>query len=249
VTRSGEQQVLRVNDKELNMVDVMSCLDSLFDDRRALRTLIDSALVAEALEQEPVVLTDADLQHATDAFRRAKGLLTAERTAEWLRERALSVDGFLTVVERTANVAALRRRVAGPEQVRAHFDANRARYEAVVVAWAAGGAPVLAADPLAAVTEAWRTGRAAGVTEYLVRDLPAGMSAIGGADRGTTVPVLVGDDVPGSALVVERRSAELGPVTTAVIERELFDAWLAERRAAADIEWLWGDHTRTRRAA
>jgi hypothetical protein len=33
--------------------------------------------------------------------------------------------------------------------------------------------------------------------------------------------------------------------TRRIAERAMFDQWLAEQRDGADIEWYWGDATRT----
>jgi hypothetical protein len=35
--------------------------------------------------------------------------------------------------------------------------------------------------------------------------------------------------------------ATLDTPTRGAVQRVLFDAWLAERRAAADVEWFWGN--------
>ncbi len=140
VTKAGEQQLLRVNGQELDVTRALACLDAVFDDRSALLTLIHSCLVAEVLDEEPIELTDGEVQAAADAFRRAKGLLTGQQTADWRRQRAMSEPEFESLVRRTATVAALRRRVAGPDRVRAHFAAHPERYATVLLALGAGRA-------------------------------------------------------------------------------------------------------------
>jgi putative peptide maturation system protein len=245
VTRAGEQRLLRVNGQKLDVADALACLDFLFDDREALRTLIRSCVVAEALEEEPVELSADQMQAAADAFRRGKGLLTAEQTERWKAERAMSDGEFETLVRRTATVAALRRRVAGPEEVHRHFERHRDRYATVLVAFAPGGPEVLSGDVLAAVTRERGAGRVAGITEWRVADLPPGMAAVGDTAVGSAVAVRI-DDVDGTAVVLDRRNA-LDPATADRISRELFDEWLDQRRRAADVEWHWGDALRTNR--
>jgi hypothetical protein len=46
--------------------------------------------------------------------------------------------------------------------------------------------------------------------------------------------------------VISRTRAQLDARTFAVIERLLFEVWLAERRATADIEWYWWNASHTR---
>lgn len=247
VTRADEQRLLRVNGEKLDVPDALACLDVVFDDRQTLRTLVDSCLVAEALAEEPVRLTDQELQLAADAFRRAKGLLTPAQTYTWLEERAMSEAEFEDIVRRTAAVAALRRRVAPDGRVQEHFQEHAARYATVLVAWAAGTSIGPADEPLGAVIAARRAGRAAGVSEWRVGELPEEMAAVGDTEIGVPVPARV-DGVDGTAVVIDRREADLDPATADLIARELFADWLATRRATADIEWHWGDAVRTGRA-
>jgi putative peptide maturation system protein len=247
VTRADEQRLLRVNGEKLDVPEALACLDVVFDDRLTLRTLVDSCLVAEALAEEPVRLTDQELQLAADAFRRAKGLLTPAQTYAWLEERAMSEAEFEDVVRRTAAVAALRRRVSSDARVQEYFQEHAARYATVLVAWAAGAGIGLADDPLGAVIAARRAGRPAGVSEWRVGDLPEEMAAVGSAETGVPVAVRV-DGVAGTAVVIDRREAALDPATAELIARELVADWLAARRANADIEWHWGDAVRTGRA-
>jgi putative peptide maturation system protein len=247
VTRADEQRLLRVNGAKLDVPEALACLDVLFDDRHTLRTLVDSCLVAEALAEEPVTFTAPEVQEAADAFRRGKGLLTAAQTSAWLAERAMSESEFEDVVRRTAAVVALRRRVAAVDRVARHFAAHRQRYATVLVAWAQGTRDGLANDALGAVAEARRRGAPAGLTEWLVGELPDGMAALADAAVGVPLPVRV-DGTPGTAVVVDRRDPVLDSSTAEQIERELFESWLAGRRRTADIEWHWGDAHRTGRA-
>jgi putative peptide maturation system protein len=248
VMRASEQRVLRVNGQKLDVGGVVACLDFLFDDRQTLQTLVHSCLVAEALEEEPVALSREEVQQAVDAFRRAKGLLTAEQTARWLAERALSPEEFSALVRRTAAVAALRRRIAPPARVRAAFEKDPQRYATVLVAWAQGATGEMAGAELQEVSRARAAGRPAGVSEWSGGSVPPGIAGVTRATVGVAVQVVI-DGEPGTAVVVDRRGAVLDGATSDLIERELFGAWLAERRATADIEWHWGDALRTGRAA
>lgn len=236
--------MLRVNAQKLDVAGALACLDFVFDERDTMGTLIRSCLVAEALEEHNITLTDDEVQRAADAFRRGKGLLTPEQTASWREQRAMSESEFEALVRRTARVAELRRRIVGAEEVSRHFAARRDRYGTVLVAWATGGPANLTGDVLTAVAAARRDGRSAGVSEWQVGDLPLGMAGVADAPVGVPVPVDV-DGVPGAAVVVDRRNAVLDATTATRIERELFATWLDGRHANADVEWYWGDALRT----
>jgi putative peptide maturation system protein len=244
VARAGEQRVLRVNAQKLDVADALACLDFVFDERDTMGTLIRSCLVAEALEEHDVDLSEEQVQRAADAFRRGKGLLTREQTRSWREQRAMSESEFVALVRRTAHVAELRRRIAGPEKVSQHFAEHRDRYGTVLVACVEGDPVNLSGDPLAAVASARRAGRSAGVSEWQVGDLPEGMAGLVEAPVGEPVSVDL-DGVPGAAVVVDRRDAVLDAVTATRIEREIFAAWLDARRSHADVEWYWGDALRT----
>ena len=78
-------------------------------------------------------LTGDELQAATEAYRRARCLYTAQDTAAWLADRGLTPALFARQVEQHALVAKLRRHVAGPG-VAAWLDAHAADLGMVVTA-------------------------------------------------------------------------------------------------------------------
>ena len=49
--------------------------------------------------------------------------------------------------------------------------------------------------------------------------------------------------------VLDLTPALLNGPTRLAVERRLFDAWLEERRQAAQIEWFWGNAAQTSPAA
>ncbi|MBO3746198.1 TIGR04500 family putative peptide maturation system protein [Streptosporangiaceae bacterium NEAU-GS5] len=244
-----EYDLLEVNGQVIAVDEALSCLDALFDDVRLMRGVVDAALVAQALDEFGLEVTQEELQGAADAYRRAKGLYTAEATTAWMRDHGFTPALLAKHVDQLAAVALLRRHVVGDE-VAGWFARRGAEYEVVVAAWATGGAEVadrLRAHPLAAVAAVWRTGDEAGLQQWRAGELPAGFAALATASPGEVVQVEYGE-ATAYAVVVDRRPAEQDARTTAMIERRLFDDWLAGRRAAARVTWFWGDRRRTDRA-
>ncbi|MFC5945393.1 hypothetical protein, partial [Micromonospora harpali] len=60
------------------------------------------------------------------------------------------------------------------------------------------------------------------------------------------VPTVVAG-TPVTAVVVAREPAELDDAVRPLVERAVFDEWLAARRAATDVEWFWLPRDRTAR--
>ena len=243
-----EYDLLDVNGRTIAVDQAMACLDGIFDDVRLMRGLVDSSVIAEALEEFGLEVSRDELQAATDAYRRARRLYTAEATRAWMRDNGLTPTLLARHVDQLAAVAVLRRHVVGAD-VQRWFAEHRPEFDTLAVAWVAGeeaDAAALDTDPLAAVGAAWRAGRKAGVEQWTVGELPDGFAALGTAPVGSAVPVAY-DGSAARAVVIERRTAVPDAPTMAAVERRLFDEWLAERRGAARVTWFWGDRRRTGR--
>ncbi|GAA3428771.1 TIGR04500 family putative peptide maturation system protein [Streptosporangium sandarakinum] len=165
--RSGEQLLLRVNGVETTMERAVSVLDVLWEDARLARRLVDAALVEEALTVRRADPAADRLQEAMDAFRRARGLLTAEATRRWMAERGLSHARLEEIVAAEAAVAALRREVA-EGRVEDFFAAHRAEFDRLRVL------RLRYADP----------DRAAAAAARLRAVRPAGSGACDGSEAG-----------------------------------------------------------------
>ncbi|TQS28725.1 TIGR04500 family putative peptide maturation system protein [Microbispora sp. KK1-11] len=248
---SGEQVVVRVNGMEVAMEQAMAVLDELWSDASVASRLVDAALVAHELSDDPVDLSPAELQDALDAFRRARGLLTVEATRAWMAERGLDHAGLEHIVAQEAGIARLRRRVAG-DRADGLFAADLHSYERLCVLSlryprleaARAAADRLrdgGADPLAsAVAETLDHGADARLRRLFRAEL--GQGAANAAPGDVLGPY--GPD-PVVTQVVEVRPAVLDDATRRGIEQRLFEDWLAGRRREAHVEWVWGDARRT----
>jgi putative peptide maturation system protein len=248
VAKASEYDLLAVDGVRVPVAEALASVDALFDHPDLLRSLVDACLIGQALDAEPVELSPALVQETADAFRRARGLHSAADTRAWLSERSLAPERFAELIADLARTRALRRRVAGG-RVAAWFSAHRDELARVSAAWAAGeDGAALAADPLATILRAHRQGRPAGVGEWRAGELPCGLHALAAAAVGDPQRVELAGG-PGAAVVLDRRPAVLDDANRELVERRLFELWLAERRRGAHVEWFWGDQARTARAA
>ena len=247
VAKASEYDLLAVDGVRVPVAEALASVDALFDDPDLLRSLVDACLIGQALDAEPVALSPALVQETADAFRRARGLHSASDAREWLSDRSLAPERFAELIGDLARTRALRRRVAGG-RVEGWFAGHRDELASVSVAWAAGeDGAVLAADPLAAILRAHREGRPGGMGEWGAGELPCGLCGLAAAAVGVPQPVELAGG-PGAAVVLDRRPAVLDDATRELVERRLFELWLAERRRGAHVEWFWGDRARTERA-
>jgi putative peptide maturation system protein len=254
--RASERVLLRVNGVSMEVDRAVACLDFLWDEVRLADRLVTACLLQHEIEQSPVDVDEAELQQAMDAFRRAHGLLTVTATREWMARHSLSHVELDRLVAGEAAVARLRKREVGGD-VPAYFEKNgqlfdtariarmvlpsRAHAERVVAAVVAG------ADFGALAEAAFVDGTAA--PEYAAVRRHELAPDIAGQVFGAAPGALLGpfDTVTGHALIrlLDLAPAVLDEVTTNLVERHLFAAWIAERRRSARVEWCWGDSVRT----
>jgi putative peptide maturation system protein len=244
--RHADSVLLRVNETQLRVEEALTALDTLWNSATVLTRLIDTAIVWAELEREPAVLDELQLQHAADAFRRAKGLLTAEATHQWLRDAGLGPAAFEALVRQVASMHALRHRVAAgrvDDWIAEHAD----EFATVTVAWVEKPHRLGTGDEAearAAVAEHVHNGRYAGVTRLRFDRVPDDL-------RPAAVGAEVTAELCGTAastLVLRRdpdRSAETLQAARARAEQALFDAWLANARRSATVQWCWLDVERT----
>jgi putative peptide maturation system protein len=252
VARASEFDLLQVNGVKMSVQEAMSSIDGIFDDRHVLRSLIDACLLGAAIDDAGLAVSAAQLEDASDSFRRARGLQTASATNDWLKERSLSVEQFAIMIEQQAKIAKLREQLFGSradEQLGARGAATGQDSGTLQVAWVAPALGdntaegELAADPLAAIVAARRDRRPAGIEQWRPRDVPDRFNQILTADVGEVV-VLPGDSSI-LAVVLDREPAADLAREREVLLRDCFDEWLAERRKAARVQWFWGNQRRT----
>ncbi|MFD6897481.1 TIGR04500 family putative peptide maturation system protein [Rhodococcus sp. NPDC060086] len=267
--RVGESDLLSVNGETLTVGDAILHLEGLWDRPDLLTGLIDTCTIRSALEEEPVELTDAQLQEAFDAFRRARGLLTRDATEVWMAQNHLSLNMFERTVRQEAELAVLRRRIVGDRAsvwLRDHPDVlDRARIVRVVFPSRAEASEfaVRVADVHAyGADDAIRyfTGEAGlavaadrGQVEFCEigrGDLDGDLANLVLASKpGTVMAARVGHDGWEIVQVLAVHRAQIDDSTLRIAEQYVFDEWLAEHRRAARVEWFWGEAEKTARVA
>ncbi|MBN1203607.1 MAG: TIGR04500 family putative peptide maturation system protein [Myxococcaceae bacterium] len=260
--RWSEVDMLRVNQRRIGVADVVKQLDFLWAEPWLARQLVDVALIAEAVEEQPEAFTSSDeeLQAAMDAFRRRRGLLTPEAMMHWLEQQGLTHRNLETLLDNFVKARKLRRRVvAGREET--YFASHKAEFDVAVIARIALGD----LERARSLHERLRGGE----VDLLRAAAEALREQTPGAPRWESPPPLL-ERVRRSALPPEQAAvifaasagavlepfetkagyevrqvlgiepAVLDAATRAAIGEQLFQEWLTERRAAAEVEWLWG---------
>jgi putative peptide maturation system protein len=263
VHRWNEGDLLRIDGNVLPVAAAMACLDFIWDEASIIERLVNMVLVQVELEQQPIELTDAELQEAMNQFRSAKKLFKAEDTIRWLERHGMSHEKLESYVAESAIVPKLRDRITAG-RVEEYFQQHAGSFDTARIA------RLVVTDEREAreLAEQIRGGRqeffAAAERYYFdaaERGKPAEADMFAVIERreaadtfreklfAATPGQLVGP-VPvktGHALlrVVAIVPARLDDRTRTAIKNVLFDEWLAERRQAARIEWCWGNASKT----
>ncbi|TKK87983.1 TIGR04500 family putative peptide maturation system protein [Herbidospora galbida] len=234
VHRASELLLLRIDGVGVTVAEAVARLDFLWDEARLMDRIVTAALLQAELEESPVELTDDELQEAVDAFRRARGLLTVERTREWMDQRCLTEVDLRELVAGEAAVARVRERVTAG-RVEPYFAENRAEFgTARIASWGFPDAESARQAELDDCDAELMPG-----TRLVIEDVP--VAEIGRAKAGEVFA-----PTPRSLVkVISISDAVLDAGTRRRVEQRIFEEWLAERRLAAKIEWFWGTTART----
>lgn len=253
VQRWSEYELLRVNQSLLRVDEAIDMIDFVWNEEPLLQRLIDTCLVREALDREPIEVSDEELQAALDEFRAARGLHERETMLTWMQDHGLDLSRIERHLEWEVTRAKLRRRVAG-HRVEDYFATARSSFDVVDVAELVFEEPAEASrvadmlrrgttDFFAVAAQAFveRGARKSLFTRAARGELaPAAAEALFGAAPGATIgPVLV-DGTSRIYRVLALHPATLDRATRERIEQKLFDEWLARQRRSARIEWNWG---------
>ncbi|WP_433415529.1 TIGR04500 family putative peptide maturation system protein [Microtetraspora malaysiensis] len=251
VHRAGEHLLLRVNGVETPVARAIACLDFIWDESRLADRLVTDSLVREVLEEEPEPLTDAELQGAMDAFRRARGLLTGGAVRAWMDRNHISHHELEELVVLEASVARLRSRVAAG-RVEDWFAAHGYEFDVARVARVefTEGPRVPAADGfLDAAERAFADGmaRPGEVFATLRRGelSPETAGRVFGAAPGTVTGPFATEHGHLLIKVLAVEPAVLDGTVRDLVERRIFAEWIERRRSTAKIEWFWGTADRT----
>ncbi|CRK49902.1 conserved hypothetical protein [Rhodococcus sp. RD6.2] len=249
--RTAESMLLRVNGEPLAIEEAMGYLDVLWEKTELLERLVTVCLVRQELAENPVRIEPAALQHAMDAFRRARGLLTPAATEQWMRERGLGVDAFEDLVEHEAAIAELKARILAERPldpteldrarvVRVRFT-ERLLADAFVDMVGRRSEPTDVRAVASAAAGAFAVASAVTGTEFL----EVSADSVDGAEPGTVLGPTADGDGWSVTQVVAVIPATSGPRTDKLLADMAFERWVADRRRDARIEWFWGAAAKT----
>jgi putative peptide maturation system protein len=246
-----EYELVSVNGRVLTIEEAIACCDGLWDEARITARLVDMCLMDEALRALRLRVREADLQEAMDAFRAARGLRTAASTEAWLHAHGLTEEELASQLRGELARGQLRAHVT-KGQVAAHFAAHARTYDRANLA--------RFAVPERAVAERLCAAIAAGTEDFFAVAERLFVAGEGDGKLFTTVrrgalgpaPATLIFGAPTGPIVVPSGgrfevvrvlgivTAVLDSATREEVAADLFEAWLCERRAAAQIEWFWG---------
>jgi len=244
----SERDVLRVDGTPLRIHDVIRFLDSMWRDRDLLRQLVDLCIVRDEIRRRGLTVDDVEIQEATDALRRGMGLTSAEATYRWLEERGLTEGDLEGYGRDHAMIARLRAEVVPPPAVDLRCTAQpaagdeltvlRARFATRTAATAfSKSAPPIDA-PLARLIEGLDLG-CLGFEIAVIRRLALPVPARAAAYLGAAIEHAHGDQHWVTVVLAVRPGGDDAHLRD-IVEQELFEEWLAQRRARSKIEWYWG---------
>jgi putative peptide maturation system protein len=261
--RWSDADLVRVNGRVLKVDRAIALLDFIWDERRLVENLLNVCLIEEALERQPIELSDAELQREMDAFRRSRRLHTAADTHRWMERHGISHRMLEQLVASQAVVARLRTRVTAGH-VDETFAARKGELDTARIA----RLDLPDEESARQLYERIRRGelsfyeaaeghfvettrRSAGPPRPLFHVIRRGQvpTALADAIFAATANEMVEPirTAEGCALirVLSLTHARLDEPTRVAVEEMLFAEWLAERRQAATIEWCWGTARQT----
>lgn len=263
--RWTERDVLRVNDVVLRVDEVLGCIEFDSNDTSAMQNLVNIAILREALQRETAPVSQDDLQQAMDTFRRQRGLHSAVETHTWLAERGISHEQLEGIVFQQTAASRFRSRVVA-QDVEPYFEEHRDEFDTVVVALISYRDEQSAREDIDRIRQ--------GEIDFYATAEQNVLRGSEHCSLGTTVPTTIGrlqrkslsPEVsttlfsaaanelvgpirlaPGWAVVrlLEITPATLDDPTRRTIEDILFERWLTEQRAKAQVEWYWGNTRQT----
>lgn len=263
VQRWSEADLVRVNNTVLQIEQAIACLDCIWDEARIINRLINVCLIQEALDKDPIDLSDAELQQAMDGFRRAHKLYTAEETYRWMEHHGMGHEQLERYVTDEAKIAKLRDRVTSG-RVESYFAANRADFDTACIAQIAFPTEESAYQMYELIQSGTIDFYEAAQHHFLkaVQDVEQSpgqlFMVIQRRQAYMELATVIFTATPDAVLepvrteegytlvrVLSLTSACLDEQIRSTIKKILFDEWLAERRQAARIEWYWGNAART----
>ena len=256
--RWSDGDLVRVNTTIVSVEQAIRRIDNALEDPLLARRLVDECLIKESIKLERIEVTPAQLQQQMDAFRRTRRLHSIAAVQDWLDRSRLSQADLEDLLESAAAGSILRQRLT-ESKVEAHFEAHRSDFDIARIAQVGFDDRNAALRALEAVRSGTCDLYGAALANFQSTRSRASMSAVElrhlmrrGAELALRQAVFEAE--PGNVVgpidcdvhfivahVLEILPATLDASTRRAIEQMLFDDWLKQRHASAQIEWYRGD--------
>jgi putative peptide maturation system protein len=231
-------QLVSVDQVHLSVAQALTMLRSLSRTTMSPHDeIVEQCLLLNEVMADDEPLAVEDLQAAADEFRRGRGLHDRAATVAWLEQVGMSLPQFEEYVGGIARRRRFRRRKEA-ELAPAYLATHRVEFARVRALWVTGPAPLAVAGPAELIASFTA---AAGEAQAIVGDrweyeLP---EPLRGTEPGSVVGPVRHERGFLTGSVIDRRPAEDDSATLAAAGQAAFNAWLAERRERASIEWHW----------
>ncbi len=262
VHRWSDADLVRVNTKVITVDQVIALLDFIWDEATITDRIINQALMQQELERSEYNVSDEELQHEVDTFRKSRHLHNAAETEKWLADHGLSHEKLESYL--TDSILFLKLKEQAVEgKVEDYFFEHFDELEQIQVAqivvdneetarWLSGRIKRGELEFYAvAESQSLETMAAASKPAPLFVNLKSG--DLDQVDRNELRSAAVGQIVgpirtsDGTVVVklLGRNEAQLDEATRNEITETLFDQWLAVQRSMVRVEWCWGNISKT----
>lgn len=213
-----------------------------------MQQIVDEQLIEAAIQANPVTVSTAEIQKATDDFRATNGLLKAADTQQWLKETGISVDEFLSQMEWIAERRKFLKAIA-VDRIEAYFESHRADFRRVQVF-------SIDVKDEASAMELRQAAQGLGFAQAVLDQPPVDANKILGATLrwrfAFELPAEVKDVQESSvvgpvshnggywiAQILRADPARLDNRSRDCIHGRLVDEWLTKAREKAAVRWHW----------
>lgn len=257
IHRWREADLVRVNNITLTIEQGIVYLDFIWEDKAILNRLINTCLLQEALDKDPIELSDDELQEAMNTFRKTHKLYKTDDTYRWMEQHGMNHEQFERYVADGAIVAKLQDKIVTKAHIEEYFTNHQADLDTVHIAQLKFSSAEEANKTYEQISTGAKDFYVAAQQGFLTtkHQEPNNIFAI--LQRGKVEsklrksifaakandilePVKIDKDYI-VIRVLSYTPACLDERTYKIIGNLLFEEWLAEKRQAAIIEWYWGN--------
>lgn len=235
--------------QEVSLYDVLTFLKQ-HGKMAFLHEAVEGLLIKQAIMQQGITVSNAELQHAFDAFRRHHSLYKAAETRQWLQQHHLTMDDLESRIAYDVATTKLREQVT-TGKIERYFAEHKATFDTACIAHIVVPREGMASEIISQITEedadfatlarqhstdaaSKAAGGYVGIVHRKVLH-PAVEAAIFAASSDTIVGPVKTDLGYHVIQVQALYPAQLNEPTRQAIQELLYGEWLRETVRAANI--------------